>query len=110
MAGTKIDLLSVTMPQFAELLTAHTDHPVIDMTGLKGSYEIHVVFDLPKPPEGGGGRKDGTPPPPGAPPPVDFVGEGFMTTVEQLGLKLEARRAAVETLIVDRLEKSPSGN
>ena len=89
---TNLDLLKVTMPQFAELIAAHADRPVIDMTGLKGSYEIHIVMQLPEPPAGGGNQRDGSLPPSGSSPPVDFVGDAIRRTVEQLGLKLEARR------------------
>jgi uncharacterized protein (TIGR03435 family) len=31
-------------------------------------------------------------------------------SVQQLGLKLEARKAPVETIVVDHAEKSPTGN
>jgi uncharacterized protein (TIGR03435 family) len=75
------------------------------MTGMKGSYEIHIVMHLPEPPAGGGNRKDGSLPPPGSPPPVDFVGDAFRRTVEQLGLKLEARKAPIEMITVDHVER-----
>jgi uncharacterized protein (TIGR03435 family) len=110
MSAPNIDLLKVTMPQFAELIAAHADRPVIDMTGLKGSYEIHIVMQLPEPPAGDGNRKDGSLPPSGSPPPVDFVGDAIRRTLEQLGLKLEARRAPIEMMTVDHLEREPIGN
>jgi len=106
-SGPNMDLLSVTMPQFAELLGVHSDRPVIDMTGIKGSYEIHIVVQLPVP---GGHQRDGTLPAPGSDAPVDFVGDAIRKTVEQLGLKLEARKAPIEMMIVDHVEKDPIGN
>jgi uncharacterized protein (TIGR03435 family) len=106
---TNLDLLKVTMPQFAELIAAHADRPVIDMTGLKGSYEIHIVMQPPEPPAGGN-QRDGSLPPSGSPPPVDFVGVAIRRTVEQLGLKLEARRVPIAMMTVDHLERDPTGN
>jgi uncharacterized protein (TIGR03435 family) len=50
------------------------------------------------------------PPAPGSDAPVDFVGDAIRKTVEQLGLKLEARKAPIEMMIVDHVEKDPIGN
>jgi len=40
----------------------------------------------------------------------DTFGEGLIASIERGGLKLEARRAPVETIVVDHLEKTPTGN
>jgi uncharacterized protein (TIGR03435 family) len=82
-----------TMPQFAEFLARKLDRPVLDETGLKGAFE--VVFDA-------------------APYSLDGAGDAggpsvFTALQEQLGLKLEARKAPVEILVVDRAER-PSEN
>jgi uncharacterized protein (TIGR03435 family) len=43
--------------------------------------------------------------------PADDLGPTIFEAVQQqLGLKLEARRAAVEFVVVDRVEKVPTGN
>ncbi len=67
------------------------DRPVLDRTGLSGTYNLRLVFT----PE----RRMTNPSEPG---PEDI---GIFTAVqEQLGLKLEPRREPMEMLVVDRAE------
>ena len=82
---------------------------VVDMTGLKGTYEFGVEFSLSdlvqslrdqgvEIPGGGGGSSDPT---------------GNSTIADALGkqgLKLEKTKAMVEQLIVDHVEKTPTEN
>lgn len=69
---------------------AFLDRPVLDETGLRGPYN----FTLDWTPDGISG------PTPGA------TGPSIFTAVqEQLGLKLETRHAAIDFLMMDRLEK-----
>jgi len=93
-----------TMAQFAESLSRLTNtgsslnRLIVDKTGLEGQYNVTLKF---------------TPeniPPPGPTPagflPVDPNGPSIFTALqEQLGLKLDAQRAPVEVLIVDRAER-----
>jgi uncharacterized protein (TIGR03435 family) len=82
-----------TMPQFAEFLARKLDRLVVDETGLSGVFEI-VLDAAPY-------SLDGSP---------DAAGPSIFTALqEQLGLKLEARKAPVEILVVDRAER-PSEN
>ena len=84
---------STTMAQLAANLAGAVDAPVLDETGLAGKYDFSL--DL-TPYVNGGERPD--------------IGSVMLTAVrEQLGLKLEPRRAAMDVLVIDRLEK-PSGN
>jgi uncharacterized protein (TIGR03435 family) len=82
-----------TMPQFAEFLARKLDRLVVDETGLSGAFEIALdaaPYSL-----------DGS---------QDAAGPSIFTALqEQLGLKLEARKAPVEILVVDRAE-GPSEN
>jgi uncharacterized protein (TIGR03435 family) len=76
---------------------------VIDRTGLTGAYDADLVWtpgtaSLPQ----GGDR------PPGAPPlpPIDPNGPSLFTAIqEQWGLKLEATKAPVNTLVIDALDE-----
>lgn len=88
---------------------------VIDMTGLKGSYEVSLEFSLADMmaaaraqgfdmPGGGGGTA-----PAGAAEASDpGGGSSVAKSVEKLGLKLESRKSAVEQIVVDSVEKTPT--
>jgi uncharacterized protein (TIGR03435 family) len=71
------------------------DRPVLDKTGLKGTYDIRLTYTPDIPPN----RK--------APDPDDI--SIYTAVQEQLGLKLEPQKAMVEVLVVDHAEK-PGGN
>jgi uncharacterized protein (TIGR03435 family) len=108
----------VTMAAFAEMLTRFLDHPAVDMTEIKGNYQ--VAFDLSMedlrniasragmafPVAAGGGD---------SPRPADSAsdpssGSTIFNAVQQLGLKLEPRKAPIELIVVDHLEKTPTEN
>jgi uncharacterized protein (TIGR03435 family) len=74
--------------------------PVVDETGLGGQFDLDVFFA----PEGQGGALVG--PPPVA---VSDAPALFTALQDDLGLKLDARRAPVDVLVVDRIER-PSEN
>jgi uncharacterized protein (TIGR03435 family) len=92
---------NITIPQLASVLQrAILDRPVVDNTGLAGRYD----FDLEWTPDGSqfGGQLPPGPPDSGKP--------GLFTALrEQLGLKIEATRGPIETLVIDRIER-PSDN
>jgi bla regulator protein BlaR1 len=103
----------LTMPALAALLAPHLDRPVMDMTNLKDSY--HLVFQNQRRQDGiASATKKGSPQEEssdvGNAREDDTFGEGLIRAIERAGLKLEARRAPVETIVVDRLEKTPTGN
>jgi uncharacterized protein (TIGR03435 family) len=82
-----------TMPKFAEFLAGKLGRLVVDETSLSGVFEI--VFDAAP------YALDGS---------QDAAGPSIFTALqEQLGLKLEARKAPVEILVIDRAER-PSEN
>jgi uncharacterized protein (TIGR03435 family) len=72
------------------------DRPVIDKTGLTGTYDIKLKYT----PDLRSNREAG-------PDPNDIT--VFTAVREQLGLRLEPQKAVVEVLMVDHVEK-PSGN
>jgi uncharacterized protein (TIGR03435 family) len=92
---------NVTMQEFASVLQrAILDRPVVDKTGLSGRYN----FDLEWTPDESqfSGQL-----PPGAP---DSAKPGLFAAVQQqMGLRIEATRGPLETLVIDRLDK-PSEN
>jgi uncharacterized protein (TIGR03435 family) len=91
------------------------DRPVVDMTGLTATYQ--VVLDLPMEEmikmkmsaeravtgnTAGAGAGDA------ASDPSD--GSAMFAAVQQLGLKLEQRKAPMEMIVVDHAEKIPTEN
>ena len=95
-----------TLSMFVGLLGMILDRPVIDKTGIPGSFAIHLVFspdDFPAP-------RPATADP-GAPAAVktpDAPGI-FQAIQEQLGLKLASAKGPVDVLVIDHIER-PSGN
>ena len=112
--GMKIEFLGLTMPALAEVMTPHFDRPVIDMTNLKGA--DHLVSES-RPPaegvprkgesaEGGRGGADAA----DAGPAPDRQRDALLRAIDKAGLKLASRRAPVEMIVVDHLEKTPTAN
>jgi len=110
----EVELLSVTMPSFADVLTQFMDRPVIDKTGLKGAYEVAIwaqdmePFMAPK----FAAIKGGRPPSSDGPAPASDPtgGSTIFKNMEKLGLKLERTKLPMEVLVVDHLEKIPTEN
>jgi len=89
----------IAMAALADFLLRFEDLPVVDMTGLKGRYDLTLDWSPePKNP------KPGDPPPAG---PFPYLPEALQ---EQLGLKLENRKAPIDFLVVDHAEKIPTEN
>lgn len=111
----------VGMAFLAQSLAQMVSRTVLDQTGLKGTYDFELNFasDQGRGAVFGGGAGDGPPPPPppGAgpglikdPPPPDPNGPTIFTALqEQLGLKLESQKGAVDIIVIDHVEK-PSEN
>jgi len=108
--GQRLVAKKVAMPYLADSLARFMDRPVVDMTGLTGTYDLTLDYNLDDvralvlssaPP--------GTP----LPPRQADVGETTVSLVGSLaavGLKLDARKAPLELLIVDHIEKTPTAN
>lgn len=92
---------NATMPQFAAVLQrAGLDRPVVDSTGLTGRYD----FDLDWTPDET--QFEGQLPQAN---PLSGKPSFFTAFQEQLGLKIEATRGPVETLVIDGVRR-PSDN
>ena len=101
------------MASFADLLGRFVDKPVVDMTGITGSYD----FDLDFTPEDymamlirSAIAAGVTMPPEALRMLSGSSGDSLMNALDRLGLKLENRKAPVEVLVVDRMEKAPTEN
>jgi uncharacterized protein (TIGR03435 family) len=80
---------------------------VIDKTGMKGMFDIHL--DMPRSSLIPGLPADGTPDPIVSAPDPDEIFSLIETAVHALGLKLERTRGSDELLVIDHVER-PSGN
>jgi|SRR5579863_4060054 len=95
----------------AEFLSA-TGRPVVDRTNLKGSYQIDFNVSDEEMDDPAAAAALG-PPSAGAAPtaslPVDPAGF-FRTVLKKVGLNVESRKDQVEMLVIDHIEKTPTGN
>jgi len=106
-----------TMARLTDVLARQLDRPVVDMTGLTGTYDITLEFApdaagmqakmaamgaMPAMgPEGGAATSSNDPGP---------AATIFTALPDQLGLRLEARKGPVDLVIVDSVEKTPTEN
>jgi uncharacterized protein (TIGR03435 family) len=121
--GARLETSSITIPALANALSNFVDRPVIDMTGLTGEYQVALDLSLedlmlttqraqqqfaqlglpPLPVQQLPGVNPGEASTPGG-------GSSVFTAVDKLGLKLDARKAPVEVIVIDHLEKTPTEN
>jgi uncharacterized protein (TIGR03435 family) len=118
---------TLTMEGFADAITSlmqmggGSARPVVDMTGLKGNYQVALEFSLAdmmamaraqgmNVPSGTGGGGASGPGPAAVASDPGGAGTSVYKSVEALGLKLEQRKAPVEQLVVDSAEKTPTEN
>jgi uncharacterized protein (TIGR03435 family) len=97
----------VTFPSLIDSLSKFVDRPVVDMTGLTGRYDFtleYSVDELRNLVRASGADASRIP---------DLGGDptiSIFSSLEALGLKLEARKAPVEVIVIDRAEKTPTAN
>ena len=104
----------INMDMFARELSRQVGKTVLNETGLKGDYNLELTFTPEGPTGGGPGGPGGEGPPGGAagpggagpgPAPGGDAPTVFTAVQEQLGLKLDSKKAPVALFIVDKLEK-----
>ncbi len=97
-----------TMAGLASYLTNRLGNPVVDETGLTAKYDI----DLSWTPDATLERGRGATAPPGvANPTAPDPGADLPTALrETLGLKLERRTVPLEVVVIDHIERVPTGN
>ena len=96
-----------TIGGLVDYLSSRLPFPIVDKTGLKGSFDIKMeippvaISRLLESAQGG------------APDPsalTQLATESLFAAVERLGLKLESQRNPVETIFVDHVERAPTEN
>jgi uncharacterized protein (TIGR03435 family) len=123
-----LEFSMTTMTGFADMVTqlfsqlgGTGGRQVVDMTGIKGNYDATVDLglaeiiamaraaggDIPAGGPGGPGVQGNAPAVASDP---SGGGTSLTDAVQSMGLKLESRKATVDQLIVDHLEKTPTEN
>ena len=102
----------MTMANLAEIATTFVGRPVMDMTELKGNYQVALDLSLgelmnvarnagvPVPAAPGGNSPEASEP----------SGSAIFASVQQMGLKLEQRKAPLPFIVIDHVEKTPTEN
>ncbi len=112
-ANGKFEVKKFTMDMLARQLERYMDRPIVDMTGLKGSYDlaitvtpedaqtmlIHAAVNagVVLPPQVIQATENGS------------IGS-LLDGLQQLGLKMDARKAPLDILVVDQVSKTPTEN
>jgi uncharacterized protein (TIGR03435 family) len=97
----RLDATRITTGKLCDLFARMVGRPVKDETGLAGLYSFTLEWTPDEtqraaPPEDGQARASGA--------------SLFAAVEEQLGLKLEGRKGAVDVLVVDHVERTPTEN
>jgi bla regulator protein blaR1 len=87
--GTGVAGANISMPQLAKRLSGFLGRPVMDQTGLEGSFDFEYRT---------GHEEEDT----------DYV-TGILTSMREIGLKLTSGKGPVETIVIDHVER-PSEN
>jgi uncharacterized protein (TIGR03435 family) len=111
-----MEAAKMTMAGLADAATGFVGRPVIDLTELKGNYQVTLDLSMddiktvaraagmtmPGGPGGDGGKRlvDAS----------DPSGSTIFSSIQQMGLKLESRKAPLPFIVIDHLETSPTEN
>jgi uncharacterized protein (TIGR03435 family) len=97
MGPGKLTATAVPIGNFVDTMSRYLNRPVLDKTGLSGTFDFSLEWS----PDSKTSDAAGELP----------AGPSLFTAIqEQMGLKLESRKAPIEILVVDRAEKVPTGN
>ena len=103
----------LTMATFADTVARFSDRPIVDMTNLKGNYDFTLTFT----PEDFRALMIRSAITAGVQLPAEAMralegvsGDSLFTAIQTLGLKLEPRKAPIDVLVIDRIERTPTEN
>lgn len=113
--SVRFEISKASMALLAEGLSPLVDRPIVDMTELKGNYD--VTFEVSMQELMNAARAAGAAVPQAAPAasasPAEAAsdpGGSIFTAIQSLGLKLEPRKAPLLMIVVDKAEKMPTDN
>ena len=114
----RLEAPKITMAALADTLSRFFDRPVVDLTELKGTYQVALDLSMEDlrnaamtmgimGPGMGAGRGAARA---AADTASDPGGLSVFEAVQQLGLKLEPRKVPLDLIVIDHLEKAPTEN
>jgi uncharacterized protein (TIGR03435 family) len=109
----RFEAKKLTMDAFAGNLERFADRPILDMTGLKGQYDF--AFDVNpedyRPMLIRSAISAGAVLPPQALQLLDGTSSASLSdALQRIGLRLEARKAPLDVIVVDEAQKTPTAN
>jgi uncharacterized protein (TIGR03435 family) len=113
-----LEATRITMEAFAEMLAQFAGNPVVDKTGIKGSYQLSFDFSMEelmgmaraRGGMAGMGGSGGPAPAPGQGPANAASDPSGPSMVQRYGLKLVSEKAPVDFIVIDHIEKTPTEN
>ncbi len=101
----------ITLAALAMTLADLVGTPIVNTTGIEGTFDIHLEWSPDERETGMAGMKF-TPRDGGdsVPKPEASSAPSLFSAVQSLGLKLEARKAPMDILVIDHAEKAPIEN
>jgi uncharacterized protein (TIGR03435 family) len=103
----RLEAKKVTLSALAGAVERLLDRPVVEMTGIGGTYDFSLEYSWEElrslvRSSSGGARE--------LPANAADPGNSIFTSLAAFGLKLEPRKAPIEVLVVDRIERTPTEN
>ena len=108
--GGELTGQGVPLANLVMMLSQQLGRTVLDQTGLKGNYDIHLKWTPDESQAAMFSGPAGPKPPADTPAPPETSGPSIFTALqEQLGLKLDSTKGPVEIIVIDHVEQ-PSEN
>ena len=101
----RLEVKNAAMAALTNTLARILGRPVVDLTALPGRYDLDLEYSM----EDGNGMRM-APPSGGTIQPAAEPGVSIFGSIQQFGLKLDARKLPLPAITVDQAEKTPTEN
>jgi uncharacterized protein (TIGR03435 family) len=101
----RLEAKGTTLTALTNTLTRLLGRPVVDLTTLTGRYDLELEYSA----EDSNGMRMALPSG-GSLPAASEPGVSIFGSIQQCGLRLEARKVPLKAIVVDQAEKTPTGN
>jgi uncharacterized protein (TIGR03435 family) len=108
--GMRLEWTKMNTTGMVELLGRFVDKPIVDMTELKGRYDLTLDIGLEDLINLARAQGINVPIPRDTSRAAEPGASSVFSAIQQYGLKLEPRRAPIELLVIDHVEKTPTEN